>query len=53
MTKPLACWIGLHAWHQIPSEPEFPLIACLRCGKQERPDTNVANRLGWNQHYTQ
>lgn len=50
MAKPFACWIGLHAWHPIASEPNFALIACLRCGKQEALDRNVAARLGWNQH---
>jgi hypothetical protein len=50
MSKPVACWIGLHAWHPIESEPGFPLIACLRCGKQETPSRNIAARLGWNQH---
>jgi hypothetical protein len=49
-SKPVACWIGLHAWHPIESEPGFPLIACLRCGKQEIPSRNIAARLGWNQH---
>lgn len=50
MSKPIACWLGLHAWHPIVSEPDFPLIACLRCGKQETPSGNIAARLGWNQH---
>jgi hypothetical protein len=51
MSKPFACWIGLHAWCPIESEPEFPLIACLRCGKQETPRRSAAARLGWNQHH--
>lgn len=50
MSKPFACRIGLHAWHPIESEPGFPLIACLRCGKQEALSRNIAARLGWNQH---
>ena len=50
MSKPLTCWLGLHAWHPIESEPDFPLIACLRCGKQEVPNHNIAARMGWNQH---
>lgn len=52
MTKPIACRPGIHAWHVIPSEPGFPLIACLRCGKQEAPSRNVAARMGWDQHVT-
>ena len=50
MTKPIACRLGIHAWHVIPSEPGFPLIACLRCGKQEAPSRNAAVRMGWDQH---
>ena len=49
-SKPVACWIGLHAWHPMESEPGFPLIACLRCGKRETPSGSVASGLGWNQH---
>jgi len=48
--KPLTCTIGFHAWHPVVLEDQMHAIVCMRCGKQEIPDTNVAARLAWNQH---
>jgi hypothetical protein len=50
MSKPLVCYLGFHAWHQMVTEPGFPMIECLRCGKQEAPARNVMIRTGWDQH---
>jgi hypothetical protein len=48
--KPLTCYTGFHAWHAVTLEDQVRAIVCLRCGKQEIPDANVAIRLGWDQH---
>ena len=50
MKKPLTCWIGFHAWHPIVEEDQLRLIQCLRCGKKEQPNGNVALRLGFDNY---
>ena len=44
--KALTCVIGFHAWHAVTLEGQIKAIVCMRCGKQEIPDPNVAVRLG-------
>jgi hypothetical protein len=48
--KPPTCYLGFHAWHAVTLQDQVRAIVCLRCGKQEIPDPNVAVRLGWDQH---
>jgi hypothetical protein len=54
MTKPLKCWIGLHAWHvyqdQTLDAPDPKLVECTRCGKRSSKSRNVAARIGWAGH---
>ena len=50
MRKPLTCWIGFHAWHPIIEEDHLRLIQCLRCGKKEQPNGNVALRFGYDNY---